>query len=301
MSTESAPSFRTEAFNLAVAELAQFPDAHAAVLKKLEVGIQAIKSQPKSSGNTTALKGYQEAYAAFGKGRRMGSALVHLYLPPPPSPVELPATILGSIRAIAGGVAPTPEPEEELDLSGIMTEADTAASALSRRHAQSITNLANKLGETLEGRSKENSADFFILTSKRLDPFTKLDAEPRVLTPFDLVPDGEGEDFTPGRLILIVTSYNVYVDGVFVKRDYRLNGKPAVQSHPDIIRLDGNIKIRSTKKKIDGKEFAFYAKALWVREGDALYGYLNFNQASEDDKRFGRHYQVVGGMLVPRE
>jgi hypothetical protein len=216
--------------------------------------------------------------------------------------VELPATILGSIQAIATGAkVPEPEPEPELDLSGLVTEEDQAASVLSRRIAQSTINLANKLGETLEGDAKGNSSAFFDLMTKKQDPFQKLDAEPRIVSPLDLVPDGEGEDFTPGRLILIVTSYNVFVDGVFVKRDYRLNGKPAVQNHPEIVRIDGNLKIRSSKKVINGKEFAFYAKALWVKEGDALYGYLNFNNSPEDDKRFGRHYKVVGGKLVPRE
>jgi hypothetical protein len=299
MPTDNAPSFRTEAFYAAIAELAQFPEAHEAVLKKLETGVQAIKSQPKSSGNSTALKGWQENLVAFSRGKRLAPAPAAAKVPEEPKP-DL-STIMGQVAALASSQAK----EKDLDdatvanIKAMVDDTVLADSAKSRRRSQATVNLANKLGETLEGLAKENSLKFFGELGQP-DPFKNLDAGPKLVSPFDLVPDGEGDDFTPGRLLLFVTSFNVFVNGVFVKRDYRINGKPAVQNHPDIVRIDGNLKIRSSKKVVNGQEFAFYAKAFWVKEGDAIYGYLNFNQEKEDRKELGRHFTIVGGKLIPR-
>jgi len=295
MSTNIAPSFRTEAFYAAIAELAQFPEAHEAVLKKLESGVQAIKSQPKSSGNSTALKGWQENLTAFGRGRRLAAPAVML-VPSKPKP-DL-STIMGHIQVLAGPKVPEPDLDDAV-IAGLVDETVLAASSKSKRINQATVNLANKLGATLEGLAKENSLKFFAELGQP-DPFKNLDAEPKVSTPFDLVPDGEGEDFIPGRLLLLITSFNVFVNGVFVKRDYRINGKPAVHNHPDIVRIDGNLKIRSTKKVVNKQEFAFYAKAFWVKEGDAIYGYLNFNNEETDRKALGKHFTITGGKLVPR-
>jgi len=301
MTTESIPSISSEAFDFAVAELAQFPgtlNPLAVVVQKMDDRIATIKAQPKSSGNTTALKHWQRVRASFAKGLRLisngGTPAVPVVAPiPPPAPLPEPKTIFEAIQRLA-----TPEPD--LDLSGLITEEDQVADAKSRKRLQSSTNLANKLGETLEKTAKSHAQNYFTIVQKNGNPFDQLDAEPKLYLPNDLVPDGEGDDFVPGKILLVVTSFTVVHSGVIVKRDYRLNGKPAIQSHPEIARIDGNLKIRSSKKVIQNKEFAFYAKAFWVREGDTLYGYLNFNNSSEDDKRFGKHYQIVKGKLAPR-
>jgi len=309
LSSVEVPSLRSEAAQATTEILSEVLSGTQIgnIIAQLEGRCLTI-SEAGGRGATTTLKGYQETIGYFKKvllrhraKYPTGSPLSTTPLPnPEPEPPAAPLTMA---ERILQGAVKVPE-VEELDPVSLMTALNDYPDEDDRRKrriGKFQHDLGDALGAHLEALTKETLQLYLKGGPKALED---IDLPPVVLDQRGLVPDGEGPWFD--KRILIIQSFTVAIpQGVIVKRDYRLNGSGATQSHPNLVQEINSTKmIRSTKKRTPNGELQFYAKAFTVENGDTLVGYLNrrvgvADTHGKDLPEFERQYVIREGKVEP--
>lgn len=314
---EETPSIRSEA-STAVLEIIGLappettPDGLITLIRDGLKQRRIVRETEGARGSTQAVKEYrlQENYWAQAARRRAPLALVPPPVEaPPPAPVEPPRPLTKTQKLLqrSQGTLPVPTTAAPAPATRELTEEEEKeVSALydpeeDRRRLQLNkfkTALGVAIGDYAHDRAKGRFNLYLEPRGDNEDPMDRVDTPPFVMAPRDLVPEGEGEDFA--KLILFIESFNVPLpDGRVAKRDFKLNNRPALQNHPQLIHeIDGNMKIRSTKRMISGKEYAFFTKAFWVKDGDLLHGYLNL-RGKGDQKDMALFFRIEDGKVLP--
>lgn len=287
---ETTPTLRTEAALLVQKTLGRFAPVELAekVLSELR-SHHKTREEAGGLGASRAVKGFREQELVWEKILAAAQCSTEAIVAARP-PVA-PTRKLSLSERLAGGVSALPVDVDDMTLD--LGDFDDEEDRRRRKVNKDKSRLGDAIGESLHFRTK-SKFDTYFAPSPNGDPLEAVDTDPYISFPRLLVPDGEGEDYD--RLILVIESFNVTLtpSKVVAKRDFKLNNRAAIQSHPQIINdLDGNLKIRSTKRVVHGGEFAFYAKAFWVKPGDLIYGYLNVRSESRDRDMEAKYYRVV--------
>ena len=167
----------------------------------------------------------------------------------------------------------------------------------------STTNLTVWLESKLTTLSKDQLTSYEAVVSAGM---TRLEFEKAVESIVTIPPElVEVASVFPGLpthvldnpYIAVLTSSSFSYDSDDFRWDYQINGHSATKYHKDVLKLGGELNIRSFKSKCAGMEgTVFYAKAFQLKSGDVIKGYLNVNGDKEPPCKVC--YVVKNGQLV---